>query len=138
MLTQRLLKSPARSAPAQLLATELSLLTAHPSLRLLLPFSKKLPQLAAQYTASPAGKSNASVWLARLEVEKTANGEQLKKVGKEARAVVQGDGVVDVWLWGIGFENVQDEESAQETLKELEVMSPRKRSRCTYLSPDFL
>ena len=39
---------------------------------------------------------------------------------------------------GIGVENVQDEESAQETLKELEVMSPRKRSRCTYLSPDFL
>lgn len=37
---------------------------------------------------------------------------------------MQGEGVVDVWLWGVETEDVQDEESAQESLKVLEVRLP--------------
>jgi hypothetical protein len=125
MLVQRLLKSPAHSAPAPLLSTELFLLASQRTLYPLLPFSKHLPQLAAKYTSSPKGKPNARVWLARLEVESASSGDasRLKAVCKEARAAVQGDGVVDVWLWGVNTDDVHDEESAHETLRSLEVMS---------------
>ncbi|GJE95014.1 hypothetical protein PsYK624_111930 [Phanerochaete sordida] len=120
MLVQRLLKSS--SAPAPLLATELSLLTTETSLHPLLPFTKNIVQLATKYTASPAGKADAHVWLARLEVEKAFadNAAQLQKSAREARALVQGEDVVDVWLWGINVDDVQDEDSAIQILKSLE------------------
>ena len=124
LVVHQLLKSSSQSAPAPLLATELSLLASHRSLHPLLPFSKNLTQLAAKYTSSPKGKSNAGVWLARLELEKLAYGgdsPQLKKTCKDARAAVQGERVVDVWLWGINTDDIQDEDPAQETLKALQV-----------------
>ena len=120
---QRLLKLTAHSAPAPLLATEVSLLTTTPSIHALLPFAKNLLQLASKYTSSPAGKINAHVWLARLDAEKAFAGDaaQLQKSAKEARALAQGKDVVDVWLWGVNTMDVQDEDSAIQALKSLEV-----------------
>lgn len=121
LLTQRLLKSS--TAPAPLLATELALLASHRALHALLPFAQTLPQLAAKYTAAPRGRPSPRVWLARLEVEKAldVDADRRERTRKEARAAVHGEGVVDVWLWGLDTENVRDEAAATQALARLEV-----------------
>lgn len=122
MLIQRLKSSKTHSAPPPLLAAEISLLTSHRSLHPLLPFAAKLVPLAARYTSTPRGKTNAGVWLARLEAEKAfGDVSVLRKTCKEARASTQGEGIVDVWLWEVRMDDVRDEGSAKECLKTLEV-----------------
>lgn len=68
--------------------------------------------LAQKYTRLPGADADARVWIARLDAEKRLVGSdeaeraRIGKIWTEARARVRGEGVVDVWVWG-----VQDAES---------------------------
>lgn len=126
MLAQRLLKSSPHHAPSPLFAAELSLLTSHNFLHPLLPFATNIIPLATKYTSSPRGRTNAAVWLARLNAERAfGDASALQRTCKDARASIHGDGVVDIWLWAVRAESVQDEESAKQSLRDLEVIEPR-------------
>ena len=89
----------------------------------LLPPSSKILKLARKYTTLLHSRSNTRLWLARLETEKALlipNAEQstsdehgddrarndggigeVEKSWKEARENVSGEGVIDVWMWGV-------------------------------------
>lgn len=87
-----------------------------------------MPGLPKRYTAFPEAKANRKVWIARLEFEKAYSGLEgalstdVYTTWKEARASVQGEGVLDVWTWGIpSEESIDSEEKAQTSLQLLEV-----------------
>ncbi|KAI0344754.1 hypothetical protein BDW22DRAFT_1372113 [Trametopsis cervina] len=91
------------SAPSPLLSTHLHLVARNRTLHALLPYTKHISPLPKRYTASAPAKTDARVWLARLEAEKAFNvGETvLRESCRAARSLVHGDGVLDVWLWGL-------------------------------------
>lgn len=117
---------PRASVPAPLLSTHLSLLTRHASLLSLLPHAKNVTKLARRYTSSEPGRTDPRVWLARLEAEQTfpssGGPSGLQKSCQEARTVVRGDGVIDVWFWQLctSIEGL-DEEGALKEMHTLEV-----------------
>ncbi|KAI0373390.1 hypothetical protein BV20DRAFT_962522 [Pilatotrama ljubarskyi] len=61
---------------------------------------EKILRVARKYaTRAP---SNAAVWLARLEAEQQlAQPEDVERAWQEARRKVEGDGLDNVWLWGL-------------------------------------
>ncbi|KAI0073382.1 hypothetical protein K474DRAFT_1721714 [Panus rudis PR-1116 ss-1] len=69
----------------------------------LLPPRAKIIKLARKYTSLPEVRSNADVWLARLNAERalTQDDGEVERRWKEARENVHGDAVAGVWLWGI-------------------------------------
>lgn len=57
------------------------------------------------------------MWLARLDAEKRfAQPEDVARAWSDARKNVEGDGLEDVWLWGLGSQDVRH--SPAGTLKE--------------------
>lgn len=57
------------------------------------------------------------MWLARLDAEKRfAQPEDVARAWSDARKSVEGDGLEDVWLWGLGSQDVRH--SPAGTLKE--------------------
>lgn len=89
----------------------------------LLPSSSKMLKLARKYTTLPSTRNSSPLWLARLETEKallipnpeaspenengddsvrrTSGVEEVEKSWKEARESVSGEGVIDIWMWGV-------------------------------------
>lgn len=88
---------------APMLATHISLSVRLSSLDPHPPSLPKVLSLAQKYTSLPGADSNAKVWIARLDAEKVLASDktQVSKIWKEARERVKGEGVVDVWLWGL-------------------------------------
>lgn len=127
LITQLNDKASGVCAPAPLLFTHLRLLARHPTVTSLLPYAKNLTKLAKRYTSLNSGRTDSHVWLARFEAEMAfATAEdratELQKTCQEARSVVHGDGVIDVWLWQLSpsLENL-DEEGARQEIRTLEV-----------------
>ncbi|KAF8513171.1 U3 small nucleolar RNA-associated protein 6-domain-containing protein [Hysterangium stoloniferum] len=62
-------------------------------------------EMARKYTIKDAGRSNAGLWLARLEAEKLAGMEGVGKTWAEGRNMVSGETeeVLRVWMWGLGY-----------------------------------
>ncbi|KAI0812618.1 U3 small nucleolar RNA-associated protein 6-domain-containing protein [Irpex lacteus] len=110
-------KKSSRSAPPPLLSTHLSLLARNVSLHPSLPYAKSIPKLAEKYTSCSPARTNAKVWLARFELEKVLNLdiERRQRSGKEARGAVEGEDILDVWLWGLA--DLDDTSSRMTALK---------------------
>ncbi|OCH92458.1 hypothetical protein OBBRIDRAFT_791201 [Obba rivulosa] len=122
----------ASSASPTLLSAHVRLLTSYPSLHGFLPPSinsvPKILRLAQRYTSRTP--ESAPVWLARLDAEATLSvpspidgqaKEQLQRTWAEARVQVRGDGLTDVWLWGLDRADVvgvspEEQVSTLETL----------------------
>lgn len=59
------------------------------------------------------------MWLARLDAEKRfAQPEDVARAWSDARKSVEGDGLEDVWLWGLGSQDVRRSDAAPGTLEE--------------------
>lgn len=87
------LKSLIKSHPyPSLLATHISILASTPdrsrdeTLRQARKYTKRTP-------------TSSRVWLARLRAERDFG--DVQNASEEARTNVQGDGIIDVWLWGV-------------------------------------
>ncbi|KDQ21825.1 hypothetical protein BOTBODRAFT_99309 [Botryobasidium botryosum FD-172 SS1] len=90
-----------------LLSTHLDLLIspAHPSP----PSPEKVLKLARKYTSQIP--SSAAIWVARLKVEKQlATPEATRTAWAQAREHADGEGVEDVWLWGLADLHAEDVE----------------------------
>ncbi|CAL1707685.1 unnamed protein product [Somion occarium] len=94
----------------------------------LLPSPTKIVKLARKYTSLPAVRSSYHIWLARLEAEKRLLGPvggkdgEVEKTWKEARANVSGEGVIEVWIWGVNVtgEDANKHGEVEESVKVLE------------------
>ena len=61
---------------------------------------EKIVRVSRKHTAKSA--TSATVWLARLDAERRfAEPEDVKRAWDDARQQVEGDGIQDIWLWGI-------------------------------------
>ncbi|KAI0633359.1 U3 small nucleolar RNA-associated protein 6-domain-containing protein [Trametes polyzona] len=67
---------------------------------------EKILRVSRKYTTR--APSSATVWLARLEAEKHfAQPEDVQRAWQIARGQVEGDGLEDVWLWGLAPKDVR-------------------------------
>ncbi|KAI0093162.1 U3 small nucleolar RNA-associated protein 6-domain-containing protein [Irpex rosettiformis] len=119
LITRLTPKQSSHSAPPPLLSTHLTLLAHHTSLHELLPYAKIIPTLGKKYTTYSPAHTSAKVWLARFELEKTLGLDEEERKGsrREARSIVHGEDVLDVWLWGV--RDGGDEETRVSALKTL-------------------
>lgn len=110
----------------------LTLLTSQRSLIQQLPYVKVVSELPTRYTSTSHGRASANVWISRLEFEKSQSEPvgsgglpvDIHKTWKDARLAVQGQGILEVWTWGLPSEgSIEDEEKAARTLKDVEVCS---------------
>jgi len=109
LITSLQLLAQHKSTPKSpsLLAANITLLVSHlDRLRAHLPSSTSMPEkilrLARKYTSKDQAHTSAKVWLARLEAEKCfASSEEVMQAWDEARGAVQGEGIMDVWVWGL-------------------------------------
>ncbi|GBE81415.1 predicted protein [Sparassis crispa] len=112
------------AASAALMAAEIRLLASYPQIHPFLPPScNSIPhilRLARKYTRKASGAEE--MWIARLELESqfTEGKEAYQATWAEAReAVVEGDGVTTVWLWGLERAREADVEADVELLETL-------------------
>ncbi|TBU43639.1 hypothetical protein BD309DRAFT_960198 [Dichomitus squalens] len=96
--------------PPDLLAAHIRLLSSHQASlgSALLPPKANTPdkilRVARKHTSKAPTRS--IVWLARLAAEKQfAEPKDVEQAWTEARKRVEGDGIQDVWLWGLDPEN---------------------------------
>lgn len=108
----------------------LTLLTSQRSLIQQLPYVKVIPELPNRYTSTSHGRASANVWISRLEFEKSQSepvgsgglSVGIQKTWSDARLAVQGQGILEVWAWGLPSEgSIEDEAKATTTLKDIEV-----------------
>lgn len=95
----------------------LSLLARNVSLHYSLPYAKSVPELAEKYTSFPPARTYAKVWLARFELEKVMDldTERRQRSRKEARGAVEGEDILEIWLWGLS--ELEDTSSRTTALK---------------------
>ena len=120
--------------PPDLLAAHIRLLVSHHGgleLALLPPKTnspEKILRMARKYSVK--APACAAVWLARLAAEKQFAGqEDVDRAWTEARKHVEGDGTVEVWLWGLEPQKRQrtsaDAESEVDVNAEVELVEVR-------------
>ncbi|EIW63031.1 snoRNA-binding rRNA-processing protein UTP6 [Trametes versicolor FP-101664 SS1] len=67
---------------------------------------EKILHVSRKYATRAA--SSAPMWLARLDAERHfAQPEDVARAWSDARKTVEGDGLEDVWLWGLGSQDVR-------------------------------
>ena len=125
--------------PPDLLAAHIRLLVSHHgSLGFaLLPPKTNTPEKILRVARKYSNKAPAcaAVWLARLAAEKQfARQENVDRAWTEARKYVEGDGVQEVWLWGLEPQNRHrssaDAENEADVNAEVEVVEVR--ARCSW------
>lgn len=102
-------RKKAKPSPSLLSATIRLLVSHHVTSQPYLPPSTNTPdkilRLARKFTNKDRGAahSSAKVWLARLDAETQLGAieEEIRGAWDEARSMVEGDGLTDVWLWGV-------------------------------------
>lgn len=134
--------------PPALLAAHIQLLASHhTSLGSgLLPAKANTPQKILRVARKHTAKSptRASVWLARLGAERAfADQDEIESAWAEARKSVSGDGVQDVWLWGLEPSN-RSRTRHDEPEDEVKLLEVRVRvitrcggGNCHALGPDI-
>ncbi len=74
------------------------------------------------------------MWLARLDAERHfAQPDDVARAWSAARENVEGDGLADVWLWGLGSQDIRhtnasgtlEENAEDDVIKDVEVLEVR-------------
>ncbi|OJT06317.1 hypothetical protein TRAPUB_2830 [Trametes pubescens] len=90
---------------------------------------EKILHVSRKYTTRAA--SSAPMWLARLDAERHfAQPDDVARAWSAARENVEGDGLADVWLWGLGSQDVRhtnasgtlEENAEDDVIKDVEVL----------------